>query len=206
MCACEILCNKYDESSSDKFYGKKAYEFCEARDDMMSEDSSSATSICTTSDNGETVVYVQGDEAAAVEGGSEYVGESSGGVGVVSDMAKRFQWWMLAAGAAVVMALVAVVLGQRKENRQKRQERAVLSGAVGRRLNAVSAFADGVLPVRNRTHNVNAAGEQVEMSGYKLDYDDDDQPATRAPSTVGSLSSSDEEGGASVGGYESAYA
>lgn len=193
----------YDSSSDSPFYNSKAMEFCDRAADMEAKGDYTSSASGSSLDTSCQQTYVnvnEGNQESAVEA-DEYAGQSSGGVGVVSDMAQRFQWWMAAVAAAVVMALVAIVLGQKKENREKRQQDgAVLSGAVGRRLNAVSAFADGVLPVRNRTNNVNAAGEQVEMSGYKLDNDND-----AASSRTGSSRGSDEEN-ASLGGYESAYA
>lgn len=98
-----------------------------------------------------------------------------GNVGGEGSMSRAFQFWMLATAASVVMAMVAVFMGQRRERREARgigAGGAVLSGAVGRRHTAVSAFADGVLP--SRVAGGVAAGAvgsaaAVEMSSYQLD-------------------------------------
>lgn len=92
--------------------------------------------------------------------------------------AKGFQFWMVAAAASVGMALVAVHLGQRKERHTEEElmedERydgngddasagANVKGSVGRRMAAVSAFADGVIGRKSKS------SKQVELSEYQLD-------------------------------------
>ena len=200
----------YDSSSSNHFYNDRAEDFCERMEDIKArasftaDDYSCSSSSSSSSYGGQT--NIQQSSASAASEADGYAGQSSGGVGVVSDMARTFQWWMAGVAAAVIMALVAIVMGQRKDRRDSdngsgggvggQQDRAVLSGAVGRRLGAVAAFAEGVLPTRNKN---NRNKEQVtEMSGYKLDTTSDGG---------GSIHSggSDEENG-SLGGYESAYA
>jgi len=210
-CSCKALCDMYDSSSSSHFYNDRAADFCDRMDDIKARSSYTADDYsCSSSSSygGQTNIQ-QSSASSASAAASEadgYAGQSSGGVGVVGDMARTFQWWMAGVAAAVIMALVAVVMGQRKDRRDDsngsggggENDRAVLSGAVGRRLGAVAAFAEGVLPTRNRKNrNNNNTKEQVtEMSGYKLDTSDG----------VGSLHSGSDEENGSLGGYESAYA
>jgi len=213
-CSCKALCNMYDSSSSSRFYNDRAKDFCDRMDEIKARasytsDDYSCTS--TSSYGGQTnIQQSSASSASSASAASEadgYAGQSSGGVGVVGDMARTFQWWMAGVAAAVVMALVAVVMGQRKDKREDtsgsggrgENDRAVLSGAVGRRLGAVAAFAEGVLPTRNK-NNRNSTKEQVtEMSGYKLDTSD-------GGGGGGSIHSGSDEENGSLGGYESAYA
>jgi len=98
-----------------------------------------------------------------------YIGNSeTGSVATGENYSKGFQLWMVATAAAVGMALVAIHIGQRKERENPDEiaddESSVganVTGSVGRRLSAISAFADGVMPTN----------KQVELAEYQLESD-----------------------------------
>ena len=150
----------YDPSSASHFYNDRAKDFCDRMDEIKARasftaDDYSCSSASSSSYGGQT--NIQQNSASAASEADGYAGQSSGGVGVVGDSERALEWWMAGVAAAVIMALVAIVMGQRKDNRDANNggggtgggagnNRAVLSGAVGRRLGAVAAFAEGVLP------------------------------------------------------------
>ena len=90
-----------------------------------------------------------------------------GNVSMDGNYAMGFQFWMVAAAASVGMALVAVHIGQRKDQRSEILEDEEspgpsMAGSVGRRMVAVAGLADGV-------YGGASGGQQVEMSQYKLE-------------------------------------
>merc|ERR1712238_652600 len=92
---------------------------------------------------------------------------------------KGFQFWMVATAAAVGMAIVAIHIGQRKEKQgneiadDESSVGASVTGSVGRRFSAISAFADGVKPTNNK---------QVELAEYQLESDTPQESAPSPPS------------------------
>eukprot|EP00536_Pseudo-nitzschia_multiseries_P011857 jgi/Psemu1/326619/estExt_fgenesh1_pg.C_4280003 len=138
---CEKLC------SMRSHHGKSRYaNFCSSSGDSDGDSSSSSSSA--TAD-------AYQDNATP---GSITMGER---------LAEGFQFWMVAAAFSVGVALVAVHIGQRREERSELLEDyddgASMAGSVGRRMAAVSALADGVMAGSGRTNR------QVEMAEYQLE-------------------------------------
>jgi hypothetical protein len=136
------------------------------------------------------------DSSATSESWAETSSEestSTGEIGGDGSMSRAFQFWMVATVASVIMAMAAVHMGQRKNPLVAQgiargvsgagAGAAGLSGAVGRRLTAVSSFADGVFPTSRSVSMagvgvgagvgvIAASAAAVEMSSYKLDDTD----------------------------------
>lgn len=106
--------------------------------------------------------------------------------------------------AAVIMALVAIIMGQRKDNSRTDPERSMMTGAVGRRFTAVTAFASGIFPTK---HNKKAAVEMSAAGGaggaaaaYHLDGDD-----ATAPVDVDNMSTASPDQPPAEEGVEQSY-
>ncbi|KAG7342743.1 hypothetical protein IV203_020687 [Nitzschia inconspicua] len=129
--------------------------------------------FCDSSEGSETDVS---NSESAVEA---YNGNTSPGEIVHGgNFAKGFQWWMAAMAAAVIMAIVAIIMGQRKDNSRTDPERSMMTGAVGRRFTAVAAFANGIFPTKNSGKaDVEMAPAAAGASSYHLDGDDATAPA-----------------------------
>jgi len=147
--SCQSLC---DMSNSDKKRKAHYAEYCNDGEDTATQYS--------TAD-----AYVDNSETGSVTTGDNY--------------SKGFQFWMVATAAAVGMALVAIHLGQRKERENSDEiaddESSVganVTGSVGRRLSAISAFADGVIPTN----------KQVELAEYQLESDTPQESTPSPPS------------------------
>lgn len=93
---------------------------------------------------------------------SVYGGQGTPSAGILTKAAQGAQLWMLFVAGSVVSALIAVHLGQKKENSEA--GRHGMCGAIVRRKGAVSAFAEGVFP--SRTKEVEMKSSQPE---YRLD-------------------------------------
>jgi len=148
------------------------YEDCEELCSMQSESHKShyvnfctATTETTTSES----AYSGADSSVDAYADSS----TPGNVTMDGNYSMGFQFWMVAAAASVGMALVAVHVGQRKErdtgeimedDDDAMSGGANVKGAVGRRMAAVSAFADGVINTGGAK-----SSKQVELSEYQLD-------------------------------------
>lgn len=135
---------------------------CEKLCDMSSHHGKSHYSaFCTTSTS-------QASEANTAD--SYQDSATPGSVSMDGNYSMGFQFWMVAAAASVGLALVAVHMGQRKNDQQREElledeesQGASMTGSVGRRMVAVSALADGYMA------GSGASGTQVEMAEYKLE-------------------------------------
>lgn len=142
---CQKLCDKRNHP------GKNSYKkYCNYTP------SSSTTTASSTS-------Y----EVNSASGNDVYNGNSTP-QGVVFDgnLSAGFQFWMVAAAISVGMALVAVHIGQRREDLEDEDKSllgAEVRGSVGRRVGAVSGLMDGVLGGKP------SSSKQVELSGYQLE-------------------------------------
>merc|ERR1712238_390051 len=132
----------------------------------------SCQSLCDMKDNEDTTT-TQSSTA------NSYVGSSETGSVTTGNYSKGFQFWMVATAAAVGMAIVAIHIGQRKEKQgnaiadDESSVGASVTGSVGRRFSAISAFADGVKPTNNK---------QVELAEYQLESDTPQESAPSPPS------------------------
>mmetsp|Transcript_8610 Transcript_8610/g.21159 ORF Transcript_8610/g.21159 Transcript_8610/m.21159 type:complete len:237 (-) Transcript_8610:2177-2887(-) len=102
-------------------------------------------------------------DAVAGYSADEYNGNSTPGSFVGSgSYSAAFNGWMVAVVISVAMALVAVHIGQRREEIEQEMARGVnVRGSVGRRAQVVSGLMDGVLGDANP--------KQVELSEYRLE-------------------------------------
>jgi len=151
--SCETLCAMKSNSHKSHYS-----QFCESSDSSTTTTSSSESSTNSASSSTNSV--------------DAYVDNSTpGNVTMEGNYAKGFQFWMVAAAASVGMALVAVHLGQRKEQQtedelmedeEEQYDNGDVKGSVGRRMAAVSAFADGVIGRKS-------SSKQVELSEYQLE-------------------------------------
>jgi len=146
--SCNTLCSMSSSNSRKTHYSK----FC---DSTTSTSSSESNSVDAYNDN-----------------------SAPGSVTTEGNYSKGFQFWMVATAASVGLALVAIHLGQRKEREtdlypdgdddneslsSSYSGGANARGSVGLRLAAVSAFADGMMPISNNNN------KQVELAEYQLD-------------------------------------
>jgi hypothetical protein len=173
---CAELCAM---ASTDQHKAHYADMFCDGSDGSSSSSSSSA--------------YVA-DEANS---GST----TPGGVSQGESFAKQFPWWMMATAGAVIMALAAIHMGQKRDNRTL-GERSAMAGAVGRRFTAVNAFAEGMFPSKKSVAVEMAApaaamaagGTAVASGDYHLDGDDHTAPLDEENASTASPVSVDEDG------------
>lgn len=92
------------------------------------------------------------------------------GVVAGGNYAMGFQFWMVAVAVSVGMALVAVHMGQRREDLEDEDKSllgAEVRGSVGRRVGVVSGLMDGVLG--EKTTTTTTTSKQVEMAEYQLE-------------------------------------
>lgn len=87
-----------------------------------------------------------------------YGGQGTAGGGMFNNSTQGLNLWMGLAAGSILSALVAIHLGQKKENRGGKHG---MCGAIMRRKGAVSAFAEGVFPSR---------GKEVEMKPSRPEY------------------------------------
>jgi hypothetical protein len=178
MNSCDKLCSMSMSDARKVSYSR----FCDS-----SGSSSSSSSSSSVSSN---------------EADSSYNGNTSpGGIGSGGQFAKGFPWWMLAMAAAVIMALVAIIMGQRKDNSRTDPERSMMTGAVGRRFTAVTAFASGIFPTK---HNKKAAVEMSAAGGAAAAYHLDGDDAT-APVDVDNMSTASPDQPPAEEGVEQSY-
>lgn len=141
--------------------------------------------------------------AAAVNEASDssFSGSTTpGGVNQGGSYSKGFQWWMLATAGAVIMALAAIHMGQKRDQRNL-GERSAMAGAVGRRFTAVNAFAEGMFPSKKSTAvemapaaAAAAGGAAVASGDYQLDGDDATAPVDEDNASTASPVSTDSNG------------
>jgi len=148
-------------------YGDSCQSLCDMKD---SEHKSHYSRYCEDSEDTTTTQSSTADS---------YVGNSETGSVTTGNYSKGFQFWMVATAAAVGMAIVAVHIGQRKEKQgdeiadDESSVGASVTGSVGRRFSAISAFADGVKPTNNK---------QVELAEYQLESDTPQESTPSPPS------------------------
>jgi hypothetical protein len=98
---------------------------------------------------------------------TEYNGQDTASGGGFANASKGFQFWMIATMGSVLGAMIAIHIGQKK-NRPNGQGHE-MSGAVARRMGAVSAFAEGAFPCATKEQmGVEMQGQEVE-TGYQLE-------------------------------------
>mmetsp|Transcript_5955 Transcript_5955/g.10789 ORF Transcript_5955/g.10789 Transcript_5955/m.10789 type:complete len:290 (+) Transcript_5955:143-1012(+) len=151
--ACQTLC----EMSTYDHHKASYFRFCDE-------------SASTSDSSGSSSAYV----ANANDGSGVYGGNTSpGGIGSGGSYSKSFPWWMFATAAAVLMAMVAIHMGQRKDH--DRAQRSNMTGAVGKRYHAVEAFVQGFMPSKNVEL---AAASSAAAGAYALDGENADDAAT----------------------------
>jgi hypothetical protein len=105
-----------------------------------------AASAATTQESAENYYAEPSDTEATA---AEYVGKQTSNTGIFGNTNASFAWWMMATAGSVMAALLAVRMGQRKNSSSA--QRHEMSGAVMRRMGAVSAFAGAALPGPSKT-------------------------------------------------------
>ena len=111
--------------------------------------------------------------SSSSNGASAY-NDNSAADGVVSGgaMVAGFEGWMAVVGASVVLALMAINMGQRREDYKPIDDGAGINlrSSVGRRMTAVSGLMDGVLGGKKGT--VEMADYQLEEGGRSDSYEE----------------------------------
>lgn len=180
MNACNTLCSMSESDPRKSHYSR----FCDSNGGSSSSGSSSYSA---------NAVNDESDTSSSYSGST-----TSGSIGTGGANFKGFQWWMLATGAAVVMAMAAIHIGQRKDYSRYNADRSMMNGAVGRRFTAVTAFAKGIFPTKPKaTVEMAASGAS---GGYQLDTDD-----ATAPVDADNLSTSSPEELPAEDGKERSY-
>lgn len=118
-----------------------------------------------TDSNGDYTTDSSSAQVAASEAvEDEYAGKTTASGGRGGGGTAGFEMWMMATAGAVLAALIAINIGQRK-NRSANNKHG-MQGSVMRRLGVVSAFAEGALPCASE--GLCANQEDVEMQGQEV--------------------------------------